>query len=358
MDTSRYFSISWLRRLLRRPSFWLIFLILILISIPYYSDVIKHPSFVKSIWSGLGLDRHAFERILYLVPVVWAGFVFGWRGAIVTSLITLAIMLPRAISISAHPRDALLETFTIFVIGNVLALGFASLRREREFRKKLEAVQQEQRFYIQEATRAQEEERKRISRELHDDTVQSLVVLSRQLDSMAEDKGLSEPICLRLEELWKQTDNILQGVRRLSQDLRPAAIDQLGLLPAIHWLAEDVSKFSSVGVKVKVIGKERRLSEEAVIALFRIIQEATRNIWRHSGATSAEIIIEFLDNATRITISDNGKGFKLPDTADDLTRRGKLGLAGMQERAHIIGGTLTVQSEPGKGTCITIEVPG
>jgi PAS domain S-box-containing protein len=484
MGASRRFSIGWLWRLLRRPGFWFILAILILISLPHYSNVITHPSFIVSIWSGLHLNRQAFERILYLAPIAWAGFIFGWRGAFITSLAALAAMLPRAILFPDYQRDSIFEIGGIFIIGNVLSISFASLRREREYRRKLEITHQELllseqryrqlfenahdsiwmhdlegnfiaankaaekmtgynveelctmnvktflspesldlaqqirrkflnnepvqqpyeqrvfrrdgteayleistslvlekdkpvafqhiarditeqkrmgenlRFYLQQATRAQEEERKRISHELHDDTIQALVVLSRQLDALATDKGMPEPTRLRLEELWQQTDSILQGVRRLSQDLRPAAIDRLGLLPAIQWLAEEVAKYSGVATKVDVIGKEHRLPEEVAIALFRIIQEAMRNVWRHSGATSAQIIIEFFDKRTKITVSDNGQGFKLPDKVGDLAKHGKLGLAGMQERTQLVGGTLTVHSEPDKGTTITVEAPG
>ena len=113
-------------------------------------------------------------------------------------------------------------------------------------------MQENLRFYLQQATRAQEEERKRISHELHDDTIQALVVLSRQLDALASSsKGLSEETRLRLEELWQQTNNIMQGVRRLSQDLRPAALDRLGLLAALEWLASDVAEYSGIATKVK-----------------------------------------------------------------------------------------------------------
>jgi len=394
-------------------------------------------------------------------------------------------MLPRAIFISDYPVDAILETSAVFIIGNVLSISFASLRREREYRTRLEKTQQDLqtseeryrklfenaidgiwihdlegnilnvnnaaekmmgysreqlykmnvksflseesldlahrirkkllnnepveqpyeqrvfrsdgseayiqlatsvvidkgnpvgfqhiarditeqkrmnenlRFYLRQSTRAQEEERKRISHELHDDTIQALVVLSRQLDALATSgKGLSKEAHQHLEELWKQTDSILQGVRRLSQDLRPAAIDRLGLLPAVQWLASEVNKHSGIATKVNILGKEHRLSEEVAIALFRVTQEALRNVWRHSGATSAEITFEFSDKITRIIVSDNGKGFKLTGNLGDLAKHGKLGLAGMQERVQLVGGTISVQSEPGKGTTITVEAPG
>jgi PAS domain S-box-containing protein len=214
------------------------------------------------------------------------------------------------------------------------------------------------RFYLQHATKAQEEERKRISHELHDDTIQSLVVLSRQLDTLANDQKLSGDNRARLEELWHQTDSILQGVRRLSQDLRPAALDRLGLLPAVELLTQEVTRYSSVATKVNLLGKEHRLPEEVAIALFRITQEALRNIWRHSGATRAEVTIDFTDGRTKIIVSDNGRGFQIPEKISDLAKQDKLGLAGMQERAQLVGGTLIVQSQLGKGTTITVELSG
>ncbi len=121
--------------------------------------------------------------------------------------------------------------------------------------------------------------------------------------------------------------------------------------------ASDMAGYSQIATKISVHGAERRLPEEVELLLFRITQEALRNVWRHSEATEAEVTVEFDDQKTRITVSDNGKGFDLPRTIGDLARDGKLGLAGMQERAQLLGGTVKVQSQPGRGTSITVEVP-
>jgi PAS domain S-box-containing protein len=251
--------------------------------------------------------------------------------------------------------EASVQLSTSPVFSNGQIVGFQHIARDITEQKQM---QENQRFYLQQATRAQEEERKRISHELHDETIQALVVLSRQLDTLASsDKGLSEDSRLRLEELWQQTNSIMQGVRRLSQDLRPAALDRLGLLAALEWLASDVAEYSGIATKLNVLGSRRRLTEEVQLVLFRIGQEALRNVWRHSQATKAEITVEFDESKTRIIVSDNGKGFNLPQTIDVLAKDGKLGLAGMQERARLIGGTLTVQSQPGKGSIITVELP-
>jgi len=148
----------------------------------------------------------------------------------------------------------------------------------------------------------------------------------------------------------------MRGVRRLSQDLRPAALDRLGLLPALEWLVSDVKEYSGIEIKVNTTGEIRRLPEQKELVLFRITQEALRNSWRHSKATSIEITVDFSADKVRITVIDNGQGFNPPRSMGDLAKDGKLGLAGMQERAKLIGGTLEVRSSPGKGTDIAVEV--
>jgi len=608
-----------------------------LIAVAHYSEAIEQVTFLTDLTAKLGLDRHAFERILYLAPIIWAGFLFGRRGAVSVSLVALACMLPRAVFISPQRADAIFETSAVFVVGNLVAFTFQSLHKERVRRSQLAALnrissvvsqslelkqvlnssidsvigvmkadaalvflvdeeagelalaayqgvsdgfvkgvgriklgegfngrvaesgeplfvedasrdpsltkkavseegirsqlivpvkskgrvmgtlcvamrryrrfhkdevelltvignqigvavdnarlyeeerevaeqlrvseeryrelfenahdaiwlhdlqgniiganksfvrltgyspeelgnlkaedlitecrmdsvkgeemgrlsevmlikkdrseasvqlstspissggrvgafqhiardvtkekqmRENLRFYLQQVTRAQEEERKRIARELHDDTIQALTVLSRHLDILASRaKGLSEEERVRLDNLWQQTNNIMEGVRRLSQDLRPATLDRLGLVPALEWLASEVAKHSGINVEVKTNGAERRVAPEAELVLFRIVQEALRNVWRHSQATSAQVIVEFHDTKTRMAIKDDGKGFARQSSMGDLTRAGKLGLAGMQERARLLGGSLTVESEPGKGTTVTIEAP-
>jgi len=218
-------------------------------------------------------------------------------------------------------------------------------------------MQENLHYYLQQATRAQEEERKRIALELHDETIQEMVVLSRQLDLLeTRGKELSPENSQLLKEARQQTKNIMQSLRNLSQDLRPATLDRLGLLAALDHLATDTRKFTGIATTVKVLGTQHRLPEEVELALFRITQEALRNVWRHSHAGKAEIILEFSEKSVRLSIIDNGRGFYVPEVLGELSKNGKLGLIGMQERARLINGNLTIQSEPGKGTIITVEV--
>ena len=251
--------------------------------------------------------------------------------------------------------EAILKLTTDVVEVNGEAIGFQHIARDVTEEKRM---QESLRFYLGQITMAQEEERKRIARELHDETIQSLVVLARQLDDIAfGGKGLSEYKKILLDMLRERINNIMADVRRLSQDLRPPALDRLGLLPALEWLASDIGKRSGMNIEVTVKGVSRRFSPEVELVLFRVAQEALRNTLRHSQATSAGIAVEFGEKLIRITVKDNGQGFYLPETTGDLVKRGRLGLAGMQERIKLVGGGLEISSKPGKGTIVTIEAP-
>ena len=214
------------------------------------------------------------------------------------------------------------------------------------------------RYFLQEITRAQEEERKRIARELHDDTAQVLGSLSRRLDNFIRKKhGLAPNEVFFLKDLQAQLNRGVEGVHRFSQALRLSVLDDLGLIPALRSLAKSLQESDGIGTDLKVLGGEGRFSPEVELLLFRIVQEALNNIRRHAQASEAQVVMEFAEDRIKVTISDNGRGFELSGRVGDLPRSGKLGLAGMRERAQLLGGTLEVQSTPGKGTTLIVEVP-
>ena len=213
-------------------------------------------------------------------------------------------------------------------------------------------------YYLQEITRAQEEERKRIARELHDDTAQALYALTRQVDNFVRSNTkLPGDSAAFLRDLNEQLREVLQDVRRFGQDLRPPMLDDLGLLATLRWLVSELKEQHGIETDLRVLGIERRLSPEAEFTLFRIVQEALRNIEKHAETSQAEVEIEFDEGKTRISVSDKGKGFKLSGSFVDLARAGKLGLAGMEERTRLLGGSMRIESEPGKGTTVMVEVP-
>ena len=133
----------------RRPAFWLVFVTLLLITVLHYREAIGYPQFLSDVMSEIGITRHSFERILYLAPIVWSGFLFGRTGVLIVSVVALICMLPRAIFISDHPTDATLETLAVFILGNVVALSFRSLKGERERRTQLEVAEKQLQFQLQ-----------------------------------------------------------------------------------------------------------------------------------------------------------------------------------------------------------------
>jgi PAS domain S-box-containing protein len=212
-------------------------------------------------------------------------------------------------------------------------------------------------YYLQEITRAQEKERKRIARELHDDTAQVLGSISRQLDNFLRKKhGFAPNEVFFLKDLQAQLNHGVRGVHRFVQDLRPSLLDDLGLIPALRSLMKDLQESDGVTTGLEVLGEVRRFSPEVELLLFRIVQEAVNNIRRHAQASEAQVVMEFTEDRTKVTISDNGRGFELSGRVDNLPRSGKLGLAGMHERVRLLGGTLQLQSTPSKGTTLIVEV--
>ncbi|MGE0544567.1 MAG: GAF domain-containing protein [Dehalococcoidia bacterium] len=200
---------------------------------------------------------------------------------------------------------------------------------------------------------AQEEERRRISRELHDDTAQALtsvLVRMRLLARTAPDERRGD-----LLELLELTSGALDGVRRMAIDLRPSTLDDLGLIPAVESYAREFSDRWDIAVRVRAHAGGSRLPRDRELMVYRIIQEALTNTAKHAAATLVEIELRGEGTHLIVTVRDNGKGFDLDETL--ASRERGLGLFGMQERAQLTGGYLDLRSEPGAGTTVTLVVP-
>lgn len=213
------------------------------------------------------------------------------------------------------------------------------------------------RSIILQTAMAQEKERRRITRDLHDDTAQELAALSLQIDATTRgEEKLSPATIERLHSLKTKTDSILEGIGRICKELRSYALEQFGFVPALELLTAELKDETGINAHIRITGTERRLSYEADLVLFRIAQEALANIRRHSQATKAVLAIRFKKDVVRITVSDNGKGFQVPEILMDLPDLGKLGLINMQERANLLGGTFKVRSELGIGATVVVEI--
>ncbi len=221
--------------------------------------------------------------------------------------------------------------------------------------QEVEEAQQTLKKYLGMITAGQEDERKRLARELHDDTLQSLIALNQRVmmvKRMAGAIGLQDA----LQEIEAMVSQTMDELRRLTRALRPIYLEDLGLVTALETLAHETAQTSDVQVEFKASGEERRLPDATEIAVFRISQEALSNIVRHSDATHAEISINYQLNSLELIIADNGVGFNLPENLSDLSNRGHFGLLGMQERAELIGAKLELTSQAGAGTQLTLMV--
>ncbi len=206
---------------------------------------------------------------------------------------------------------------------------------------------------------AQEEERRRISRELHDQVGQTVTGLSLGLKAMeGELAGLHDAPGLgrRLRWLQSLTADIGRDLHRAAADLRPTVLDDFGLPGALEALAAEWAERHGLAVDVEVVGPVGRLPPEVETALFRVVQEALTNVLKHAGARDVSVLLERTDGWLRLVVEDDGVGFDVDRPPPDARRR--LGLSGMRERLALVGGTLTLESSSGGGTALFVKVPG
>ncbi len=205
---------------------------------------------------------------------------------------------------------------------------------------------------------AQEDERKRIARELHDETSQSLNGLVMRLEAALSLPGDSAPKMKEmLQDIKKLTINTIDNVHKIIFDLRPSLLDDLGLLSAIRWYAANRLNENNIEMRVEVTGEEKKIPQKKETAIFRVMQEAINNIIRHSEAQHALLSLDFTDHTLNIEIEDDGKGFVVASFNSNGGVSQGLGLLGMRERINLLGGSLRVESQPGKGTHVSISVP-
>lgn len=221
--------------------------------------------------------------------------------------------------------------------------------------RKVQAAQEGLHDYIGAITSAQEEERARLARELHDDTIQAVIALKQRVQ-LAEKSVKDQNGRKALKELEDLAEQTIENLRRLTRALRPIYLDDLGLVTALEMLAREMGQINQLVVVFEKEGMERRLSRDVELSLYRIAQEALNNAVKHSRATRADLKISFGGSAIQMTVSDNGTGFPVPNSPTEFATRGHFGLLGVHERADLIGATLEIESAPGKGTRLTLRL--
>jgi len=206
--------------------------------------------------------------------------------------------------------------------------------------------------FVDRVVSAQEDERRRIARELHDALGQLLTGLSVQIRSV-EELASAGDVAERLADVRALSERIIGEVENLAHQLRPPALDELGFVAAVEGHVGTFAKTHGIDVALHVGSLSRRLPSEVEVALYRIVQEGLTNIARHSGAKSVSILVDERPNAVRLVVEDDGRGF---DTASVDTAQ-RLGVSGIHERAALLGGSASVESSPGGGTAVYVTLP-
>jgi len=222
----------------------------------------------------------------------------------------------------------------------------------------IQRYQSGMRDYIAAVTTAQEDERRRLARELHDETIQSLIALGHRVE-MAQ-KALSkhpERVPERLAQLRTMILDTQSKLRLFVRALRPLYLEDLGLTTALEMLAKEVAETSGVDISVQVQASPRRLPADIELAAYRIAQEGLSNIVRHAAAKSAVLTVTFAQKGLHLWLKDDGIGFEPPVNPADMATEGHFGLMGIHERALLYGGWLTIHSAPGSGTELEIFLP-
>jgi signal transduction histidine kinase len=208
------------------------------------------------------------------------------------------------------------------------------------------------------AVSAQEDERKRIARELHDETGQWLTALAVGLGGVEQIIGQNPGLAQKqIGELKTMTMSAIDNLRQFVYDLRPSVLDDMGLVSALRWYVDQYVERTKLQVEFQVTGVKRRLPAQVETVLFRIAQEALNNVGRHSRATQVMVRLEFTEAQVALSVEDNGKGFVVDLVLGPNPERRSWGLLGVQERAELVGGKFKIESEPGRGTKLMVQVP-
>jgi signal transduction histidine kinase len=323
--------------------------------------------------TGLVVQQRTFRHaglIRFGRDSLWAAVAFGWYG-LVGQIFTAPSLLPPStllnteffINLFDFPIQllrAVAATFaSVFIIRFLRAFQVESDRKIAELQdaRLYEAQQREQlgTELFRKVVGAQESERQRIARDLHDETGQALTAIGMGLRGLTDETDENRRRNT-LSQLQSLTSDSLVELQRIIADLRPAHLDDLGLSATLRWYASRIQELTSIKVHMDIKGDEPALDDAVKITIFRIVQESLNNVTKHSRATQVNVHLDYQMNRAKISIRDNGRGFDMNNVHTGI-ERASLGLAGMQERAMLLGGSVKVHSLSGTGTQMDAEIP-
>jgi signal transduction histidine kinase len=350
------------------------------------SPLEQHPGVVEAFRGHSGttyLTADGYERIVAFSPILPVGWALvveePWHAVAdpmlqttqLAPLLFIPVLLLTLVALwfgarqIVQPLQSLAERATAFGWGDYEAIeepvgGIAEIQQLQtelvHMAHKVKAAQKSLHSYVGAITAGQEEERRRLARELHDDTIQSLIALNQriQLAQLALD---NHPAATKLVEVQQLAGQTIEDVRRFVRALRPIYLEDLGLKPALEMLVRDTGQTLNIPLRFAGSGRDRRLAPEIEVAFYRMAQEALSNVARHAQASQASVRLDFAPESVRLLIEDDGAGFDLPESPAAMAAQGHFGLLGIYERAELIGAHLEVQSAPGSGCRLSITLP-
>ncbi|MFP3853630.1 MAG: sensor histidine kinase, partial [Anaerolineales bacterium] len=323
---------------------------------------------------GLILQQRAFRRagmVRFGRDSLWAAVGFLWYGMIGQMVVNPSPLPPSSWLNTVAFQDFFGFPVELLRAGAALMSAVFVMRFLRSFEFEIQGQLEELRSArLKEAERrqelrgellrrvvsAQEAERKRMARELHDDTGQTLTAIGLGLRAVSrmidQEPTRAQDNLDHLEGLVNQS---LEELQRMIADLRPSHLDDLGLAAALRWYAQELESRDRLQVNVNVEGEVRRLEPAVGTALFRIAQEALTNVIKHAQTDQAEVRLRYAPDVMLLQVVDHGRGFDQETLEEE--RRSSFGLLGMQERAELLGGALRIVAEPGQGTRIHVSIP-
>jgi signal transduction histidine kinase len=326
----------------------------------YYFYTLSLPTppghYMDWFWSIFCFEyQHDILGIVLLVPILYSTITLGWKRSAVLLLILAISVTPYVIEFS-YTANALVMSFSSLILPSILLMSIQiKLISDAKVRLAEAEKKRERAEFIRQLFITQEDERKRISLELHDGVTQTLLVNASLAHNILENNNIeNQSMKADLEAIKNNSLNMVAEIRCICQDLRPSVLDNLGLVSSIKWLVDNFHEETGVNVDFSLIGSAYELSQDESVALFRMIQEAFNNIKKHAEARVVNVSIGFQKAGLSIQIRDDGKGFELTNNKNQLALNGKLGILGMNERAQSIGATLQIKSAKDWGTEVTI----
>jgi two-component system sensor histidine kinase DegS len=299
-----------------------------------------------NIWSPphffYGVGYHELLLAVFSGLVIYSTITLGMWGGMGLTVIALAIVLPYDIKYTLQ-QDVYYRIASWVAKNLLLALFIGAALDAKE----------QQRLYLRELFNIEEQQRRHLARELHDDAAQGLIDAGHGIDEIiTKTSGMPQDVTDSLQALRRQMDDVLEATRRTIQGLRPPLLDEMGIVPALIWLCDGLADEADIKVERRIDIQQAKLTPDIELALFRISQEALK----HSSATELHYTLRARDGKIKLTISDNGRGF-VPFKESNVRAAGKMGLIGIRERVRLLDGTFGITSAIGEGTTLKIEIP-